>query len=64
VVEDTPTGVAAGVAAGMTVYGYCAHTPAQRLIEAGAHCVFDYMGALPELLRDAQAATAISHRGG
>ena len=64
VIEDTPTGVAAGVAAGMTVYGYCAHTPAQRLIEAGAHCVFDDMGALPELLRDAQATTAISHRGG
>jgi HAD superfamily hydrolase (TIGR01509 family) len=51
VIEDTPTGVAAGVAAGMTVYGYCAHTPAHRLIEAGAHCTFDRMSDLPELLR-------------
>jgi HAD superfamily hydrolase (TIGR01509 family) len=31
VIEDTPTGVAAGVAAGMTVYGYCALTPQYRL---------------------------------
>ena len=27
VIEDTPTGVRAGVAAGMTVFGYCALTP-------------------------------------
>jgi HAD superfamily hydrolase (TIGR01509 family) len=52
VVEDTPTGVTAGVAAGMTVYGYCAHTPAQRLIDAGAHCTFGRMSELPGLLRD------------
>jgi HAD superfamily hydrolase (TIGR01509 family) len=51
VIEDTPTGVTAGVAAGMTVYGYCAHMPAQRLIEAGAHCTFPRMSELPELLR-------------
>jgi HAD superfamily hydrolase (TIGR01509 family) len=50
VVEDTPTGVAAGVAAGMTVYGYSAHTPARRLMEAGAHCTFDRMSDLPNLL--------------
>ena len=31
VIEDTSTGVTAGVAAGMTVFGYCAHTPAQPL---------------------------------
>jgi HAD superfamily hydrolase (TIGR01509 family) len=52
VIEDTPTGVAAGVAAGMTVYGYCAHTPAQRLIDAGAHHTFDRMSHLPQLLTD------------
>jgi HAD superfamily hydrolase (TIGR01509 family) len=52
VIEDTPTGVAAGVAAGMTVYGYCAHTPAQRLIDAGAHYTFDRMSDLPDLLGD------------
>jgi HAD superfamily hydrolase (TIGR01509 family) len=50
VIEDTPTGVTAGVAAGMTVYGYCAHTPARRLIEAGAHHTFDRMSDLPALL--------------
>lgn len=52
VIEDTPTGVTAGVAAGMTVYGYCAHTPAHRLLEAGAHRTFDGMSVLPELLSD------------
>jgi HAD superfamily hydrolase (TIGR01509 family) len=50
VVEDTPTGVAAGVAAGMTVYGYCALTPPHRLREAGAHYTFDSMRKLPPLL--------------
>jgi HAD superfamily hydrolase (TIGR01509 family) len=50
VIEDTATGVSAGVAAGMTVFGYCAHTPAQRLIDAGAHCTFDRMSDLPGLL--------------
>jgi HAD superfamily hydrolase (TIGR01509 family) len=50
VVEDTPTGVAAGVAAGMTVYGYCALTPQHRLEEAGAHYTFDSMSKLPILL--------------
>ncbi len=50
VIEDTPTGVSAGVAAGMTVYGYSARTPAQRLTDAGAHCIFDRMSDLPRLL--------------
>jgi HAD superfamily hydrolase (TIGR01509 family) len=50
VIEDTPTGVAAGVAAGMTVMGYCALTPAQRLLAAGAHHVFGDMALLPRLL--------------
>jgi HAD superfamily hydrolase (TIGR01509 family) len=51
VVEDTPTGVTAGVAAGMTVYGYCALTPRRRLIEAGARYTFDRMEELPDLLQ-------------
>jgi HAD superfamily hydrolase (TIGR01509 family) len=50
VIEDTPTGVRAGVAAGMTVFGYCALTPKHRLIEAGAHQTFERMRDLPELL--------------
>ena len=50
VIEDTPTGVRAGVAAGMTVFGYCGHTPKQRLIEAGAHHTFERMRDLPGLI--------------
>jgi HAD superfamily hydrolase (TIGR01509 family) len=50
VIEDTPTGVSAGVAAGMTVFGYCALTPKQRLIEAGAHYTFERMRDLPGLI--------------
>lgn len=51
VVEDTPTGVKAGVAAGMTVIGYSALTPAHRLLAAGAHQVLDDMTELPHLLQ-------------
>ena len=50
VVEDTPTGVRAGVAAGMTVFGYSAVTPQKRLIEARAHYTFERMRDLPGLL--------------
>jgi HAD superfamily hydrolase (TIGR01509 family) len=50
VVEDSPTGVTAGVAAGMTVYGYCGLTPRERLADAGAQFTFDEMERLPDLL--------------
>jgi HAD superfamily hydrolase (TIGR01509 family) len=50
VVEDAPAGVIAGVSAGMTVFGYSALTPSQRLLEAGAHQVFDTMSELPKLV--------------
>jgi HAD superfamily hydrolase (TIGR01509 family) len=50
VIEDSPTGVRAGVAAGMTVFGFCALTPEQRLLEAGAHRIFKHMRELPALL--------------
>jgi HAD superfamily hydrolase (TIGR01509 family) len=50
VVEDSPTGVAAGVAAGMTVLGYSALTPATLLLEAGAHRAFATMAVLPALI--------------
>lgn len=54
VVEDTVTGVTAGVAAGATVYGYCppsagVHAP-QALREAGAVQIFTDMADLPALL--------------
>jgi HAD superfamily hydrolase (TIGR01509 family) len=50
VVEDTPIGVTAGKAAGMTVFAYAAHTPAAGLREAGADVVFASMHELPALL--------------
>ncbi|MGW0999435.1 HAD family hydrolase [Streptomyces sp. NPDC002520] len=48
VVEDSPLGVRAAVAAGMDVYGFTAMTPAERL--AGAGQLFSSMGELAELL--------------
>ncbi|WP_126147257.1 HAD family hydrolase [Synechococcus elongatus] len=51
VIEDTPLGVAAGVAAGMQVFGYAGSMPAWRLQEAGAHLIFDDMRLLPSLLQ-------------
>ena len=53
VVEDTVTGVQAGVAAGATVWGYFpadqGHASAEQLLEAGAACVFGDMGDLPAM---------------
>ncbi|MCX5559667.1 HAD family phosphatase [Streptomyces sp. NBC_00038] len=48
VVEDSPLGVQAAVAAGMDVYGFTAMTPADRL--AGATRLFSDMGELADLL--------------
>jgi HAD superfamily hydrolase (TIGR01509 family) len=54
VVEDTLTGVHAGVAAGATVFAYVPrtshHVDAGALRQAGAHHVFDDMALLPGLL--------------
>jgi HAD superfamily hydrolase (TIGR01509 family) len=51
VVEDTPTGVTAAVAAGMYVFGFAANTPERRLRQAGAHEVFSEMRLFPDLLK-------------
>jgi HAD superfamily hydrolase (TIGR01509 family) len=48
VVEDSQLGVQAAHAAGMTVFGYAAMTPTERL--AGADVIFTAMGELPDLL--------------
>ncbi|MFD5272277.1 HAD family hydrolase [Streptomyces sp. NPDC058335] len=49
VVEDSPLGVRAAVAAGMDVYGFTAMTPAAKL--TGATGLFADMGELADLLR-------------
>jgi HAD superfamily hydrolase (TIGR01509 family) len=49
VVEDTRLGVRAGIAAGMTVFGYAELSSPQVLADAGA-IVFDDMRDLPRLL--------------
>lgn len=55
VVEDSPLGVQAAKAAGMTAFGYSAFTPASRLAEADV-CLDD-MAALPGLLRSVSRPT-------
>ena len=62
VIEDTVTGVQAGIAAGATVWGYFpadqGHASAEQLLEAGASCVFGHMGELPAMLNAMQRASA------
>jgi HAD superfamily hydrolase (TIGR01509 family) len=48
VIEDSPLGVQAAVAAAMDVYGFAAMTPAARL--TGANQLFSSMGELADLL--------------
>ena len=50
VVEDTVTGVTAGVAAGATVFGYAPLGDGQTLLDAGASQVFASMADLSALL--------------
>jgi len=50
VVEDSPLGVRAAVAAGMDVYGFTAMTPAERLTDAAATALFAAHPELPALL--------------
>jgi HAD superfamily hydrolase (TIGR01509 family) len=54
VIEDSVTGVTAGVAAGATVLGYSpggpSHSPANALLASGAVAVFADMARLPALL--------------
>ncbi|MDF1663709.1 MAG: HAD family hydrolase [Planctomycetota bacterium] len=50
VIEDSPSGVRAGLAAGMSVFAFAAMTSKKRLKEAGAAVIFDSMIELPKLL--------------
>ncbi|HEX5805728.1 MAG TPA: HAD family phosphatase [Macromonas sp.] len=50
VIEDTVTGVQAGVAAGATVWAYCHHPDeGDALLQAGAALLFGHMGELVHL---------------
>jgi HAD superfamily hydrolase (TIGR01509 family) len=55
VIEDTVTGVTAGIAAGATVFGYspeeAGHDAPASLRAAGASVIFQDMAELPDLLR-------------
>lgn len=46
VIEDTPIGVSAGIAAGATVWGYAEHGQDEALLAAGASRVFQCMSDL------------------
>lgn len=50
VVEDTPSGIAAAVAAGMHSIGYAADSDERALREAGANAILGSMDELPVLL--------------
>ncbi len=67
VVEDTVTGVQAGVAAGATVWGYFpadqGHASAEQLLEAGAACVFGHMGDLPAMFEAVQKSACSAVEG-
>ena len=53
VVEDTPVGVTAGVAAGATVWAYAPPSaPTQALVQAGAQRVFAHMSQLPVIFSE------------
>jgi HAD superfamily hydrolase (TIGR01509 family) len=54
VVEDSASGVAAALAAGMRVYGFAEGTLDSRLLAAGAHRVFRQMSELPSLVAGVQ----------
>nr|WP_255479728.1 HAD family phosphatase [Quadrisphaera sp. RL12-1S] len=62
VVEDSPAGVRAGVAAGALVLGYCSGGPAsstpEALVAVGAATTFRSMHELPALLGAARAVAA------
>lgn len=49
VIEDSTSGIAAALAAGMTVYGFSGSEGEDKLLAAGAHKVFHQMRELPAL---------------
>ena len=50
VVEDTPSGVSAAVAANMRVFGYAADSDEQALRDAGATKILRSLDELPQII--------------
>jgi len=62
VIEDSPLGVAGGVAAGMVVFGYAALMKEQRLLDAGARHTFKDMANLAnEIIAYERTASSVGH---
>ncbi|OZG71816.1 phosphatase [Hahella sp. CCB-MM4] len=61
VVEDSPAGIKAATAAGMTVFAYSADMIAEHQIAAGAAATFDDMRELNRLIQSFSAVRAGSH---
>lgn len=57
VIEDSPLGVAGGVAAGMTVFGYTELMNKSRLLQAGAHRTFNNMSNLQHEIESYEQAS-------
>jgi HAD superfamily hydrolase (TIGR01509 family) len=64
VVEDSPVGVEAGVAAGMTVFGYAEIMEPRRLLGAGAMTTFRNMAQLPRLIAEHGSVSTAGERSG
>jgi HAD superfamily hydrolase (TIGR01509 family) len=62
VIEDSPSGVAAAMAAGMSAFGYAADEDRRALAAAGA-TIFDDMRELPALLERAEPRVGASRAG-
>ena len=54
VIEDSASGIAAGLAAGMAVYGFSGGTGGEELLAAGAHGLLRHMSELPALAAGAR----------
>ena len=62
VIEDSPTGVQAGVAAGMTVFGFAELMDETKLTDAGASHIFCEMGKLDKEIQQYSDRTALNAR--
>ena len=54
VIEDSTSGIAAALAAGMVAYGYCGREAEGKLLATGAHGVLRHMSELPALVAGAR----------